>query len=81
MARAKRNKAAREAFDRRIAESYALHEDGEISTEQLLSRVCDDCGCSVDRVVDGLIRVGVFTPEKGPVHANIAAYEKEWEDD
>lgn len=54
----------RAAFNARIAASYELHDVDDISTEQLLARVSDDCGCDVGRVIDGMVELGKFQPAK-----------------
>lgn len=55
----------RKELNTRIVASWDNHDDDRISTPQLLSRVADDCKCSIDRVIEAMVEEGRFEPVGG----------------
>lgn len=50
--------------DAAVVAAWDLHNDDDISTEQLLARVISDTGCDVSRVIEAMVRVGRFVEKK-----------------
>lgn len=46
--------------DQKIADSWRLFNDDNISTERLMAMVMDDCNCDLDRMISGLVREGIL---------------------
>ena len=40
---------------KKIIESYNIHDTSDVSTERLLAMVCDDCNCDFCDVVEALM--------------------------
>lgn len=52
-------------LDEKIAASWHLHSDDDISTERLFAMVSDECKCDTARIIEAMARLGHFTPLGG----------------
>lgn len=49
-------------LDEKIAASWDLHNDDDISIKRLFAMVEDDCKCDTTRITEAMVRLGKFMP-------------------